>query len=85
MITLVQSPSLKLISQPGEDERDFRIRAGQAAREKRDEIVEQEISSGDKDAVSKRQQALMNGRFLDITPEAIELAERWIDQNAIPL
>ena len=40
VINLVQSPSLKLVSQPGEDERDFRIRAGQVAREKRDELVE---------------------------------------------
>jgi hypothetical protein len=39
-IQLLQSPSLKLVSQPGEDERDFRIRAGQVAREKRDEMVE---------------------------------------------
>ncbi len=48
------------------------------------QMVEQEISSGDKDAVSKRQQALRNCSFLDITPEAIQLAERLIDQNAIP-
>jgi len=48
------------------------------------QLVEQEISSGDKDAVSKRQQALTNCSFLDITPEAIQLAERLIDQNAIP-
>jgi hypothetical protein len=39
-INLFQSPSLKLMSEPGEDERDFRIRAGQVAREKRDEMVE---------------------------------------------
>jgi hypothetical protein len=39
-ITLLQSPSLKAVSQPGEDERDFRIRLGQVAREKRDEMVE---------------------------------------------
>jgi hypothetical protein len=39
-ITLFQSPSLKAVSQPGEDERDFRIRLGQVAREKRDELVE---------------------------------------------
>ena len=39
-IDLLQSPSLKVVSQPGEDERDFRIRAGQVAREKRDELVE---------------------------------------------
>ena len=40
VINLLQSPSLKLVSQPGEDERDFRIRMGQIAREKRDEMVE---------------------------------------------
>ena len=39
-INLFQSPGLKLVSQPGEDERDFRIRAGQVAREIRDELVE---------------------------------------------
>ena len=39
-INVFQSPSLKLVSQPGEDERDFRIRAGRVAREKRDEMVE---------------------------------------------
>jgi len=40
VINLLQSPSLKDVSQPGEDERDFRIRIGQIAREKRDEMVE---------------------------------------------
>ncbi|GAB4460441.1 MAG: ATP-binding protein [Anaerolineales bacterium] len=39
-VTLLQSPSLKMVSQPGEDERDFRIRLGQAARETRDELTE---------------------------------------------
>jgi hypothetical protein len=39
-VTLLQSPSLKIVSQPGEDERDFRIRLGQTAREKRDEMTE---------------------------------------------
>jgi hypothetical protein len=39
-INLLQSPSLKAVSLPGEDERDFRIRLGQVAREKRDEMVE---------------------------------------------
>jgi hypothetical protein len=34
--------------------------------------------------VSKRQQALTNCSFLDITPAAIQLAGRLIDQNAIP-
>ena len=40
VISLLQSPSLKLVSQPGEDERDFRIRLGQIAREKRDDMVD---------------------------------------------
>jgi hypothetical protein len=40
-INLLQSPSLKEVSQPGEDERDFRIRLGQVAREKRDDLVEE--------------------------------------------
>lgn len=40
VIELLQSPSLKAVSQPGEDERDFRIRLGQVAHEKRDEMAE---------------------------------------------
>jgi hypothetical protein len=40
VINLLQSPSLKEVSLPGEDERDFRIRMGQIAREKRDDMVE---------------------------------------------
>ncbi|MGB8983575.1 MAG: hypothetical protein WCC12_17030, partial [Anaerolineales bacterium] len=40
VINLLQCTSLKEVSQPGEDERDFRIRMGQSAREKRDEMVE---------------------------------------------
>jgi hypothetical protein len=39
-INLFRSPSLKIVSQPGEDERDFRIRAGQLAREQRDDMTE---------------------------------------------
>ncbi|GAB4465321.1 MAG: ATP-binding protein [Anaerolineales bacterium] len=39
-VTLLQSPSLKMVSQPGEEERDFRIRLGQAARETRDEMTD---------------------------------------------
>jgi hypothetical protein len=39
-IDLLQSPSLKQVSNPGEDERDFRIRLQQFAREQRDEMVE---------------------------------------------
>ncbi len=39
-LTLMRSPSLGEVSQPGEDERDFRIRLAQRAREKRDEMTE---------------------------------------------
>ena len=40
-LTLFKSPSLNLISAADEDERDFRIRASQTARERRDEWVEE--------------------------------------------
>lgn len=39
-LTLYRSPSLKLVSGPGEQERDFRIRAQLASRESRDREVE---------------------------------------------
>ena len=39
-LDLLESPSLNLASNPGESERDFRIRLQQLAREKRDEAVE---------------------------------------------
>jgi hypothetical protein len=39
-LDLLQSPSLKTASNPGEDERDFRIRLQQLARELRDEKIE---------------------------------------------
>jgi hypothetical protein len=39
-LTLLRSPSLDAISQPGEAERDFRIRLQQAAREERDQLAE---------------------------------------------
>jgi len=48
------------------------------------QLVEQEASAGDSEAVSKRRQALTNCGFLDITPEAVELAGRVIEQKAIP-
>lgn len=48
------------------------------------QLVEQEASAGDSEAVSKRQQALTNCGFLNITPEAVALASRFIEQNAIP-
>jgi hypothetical protein len=39
-LELLKSPSLKQTSEPGEDERDFRIRLQQIAREQRDEAIE---------------------------------------------
>ncbi|HYV28135.1 MAG TPA: ATP-binding protein, partial [Candidatus Eisenbacteria bacterium] len=39
-LELFESPSLKLASNPGESERDFRVRLQQLAREKRDDMVE---------------------------------------------
>ena len=39
-LTLFSSPALKLVSEPAESERDFRIRCQQAAREARDGAVE---------------------------------------------
>ena len=39
-VELFESPSLDLISNPGESERDFRVRLQQLGREKRDESVE---------------------------------------------
>jgi hypothetical protein len=40
-LQLLKSPSLSMVSEPGESERDFRIRLQMVAREKRDEMVEQ--------------------------------------------
>jgi hypothetical protein len=48
------------------------------------QLVELEASSGDAEAVSKRQQALAGCIYLDTTREAVELAEKLIEQNAIP-
>jgi hypothetical protein len=39
-VDLLQSPSLKEVSKPGESERDFRVRLQQLAREQRDLLVE---------------------------------------------
>jgi len=39
-LDLLQSPSLKATSNPGEDEREFRVRLSQLAREHRDEMAE---------------------------------------------
>ncbi|MGH9723242.1 MAG: ATP-binding protein [Bryobacteraceae bacterium] len=40
-LDLLRSPSLGIVSRPGESERDFRVRLQQAAREERDRINEQ--------------------------------------------
>jgi len=39
-LELLESPSLEIVSNPGENERDFRVRLQQLAREQRDEAVE---------------------------------------------
>ncbi|HET9478075.1 MAG TPA: hypothetical protein VFO72_01935, partial [Pyrinomonadaceae bacterium] len=39
-LELLESPSLDIVSNPGESERDFRVRLQQLAREQRDEAVE---------------------------------------------
>jgi hypothetical protein len=39
-LELLESPSLDIVSNPGESERDFRVRLQQMSREKRDEAVE---------------------------------------------
>jgi len=48
------------------------------------QLVEQEINLGDTEAVLKRRQALADCRFLEITSEALALAEALVGQNAIP-
>ena len=40
-VELLKSPTLGLVSSPGESEGEFRVRLGQAGRERRDEMVEQ--------------------------------------------
>jgi predicted nucleic acid-binding protein len=48
------------------------------------QLVAQEISSGDAEAIAKRKQALAGCNFLDITAEAAGLAERLIQDGALP-
>jgi hypothetical protein len=48
------------------------------------QLVAQEINVGDAEAISKRQQARADCIYLDITPEAVNLAEKLIERNAIP-
>jgi predicted nucleic acid-binding protein len=48
------------------------------------QLVAQEINSGNAEAIAKRQEAVADFNYLDITPEAVHLAEKLIEQNAIP-
>jgi hypothetical protein len=48
------------------------------------QLVAQEAGSGDVEALSKRQQALAECIFLDVTQDALALAENLIEQKAIP-
>ena len=48
------------------------------------QAVVQEISSGDTDAVTKRLEVIARFPLLEITPEAVQLAERFITEKAIP-
>lgn len=48
------------------------------------QLVIQEASSGDGEAISKRLDALRDFSLLDITDKAINLAEKLIEQKAIP-
>jgi predicted nucleic acid-binding protein len=48
------------------------------------QMVVQEVSTGDADAVDRRLQVLSGFPLLDITPQAVQLAERLIAEKAIP-
>jgi predicted nucleic acid-binding protein len=48
------------------------------------QMVVQEVSIGDDDAVSRRLQAIDGFPLLDITPQAVQLAEQLIAEKAIP-
>lgn len=48
------------------------------------QLVVQEASSGDADAVTRRLKAIADFPLLDVSPEAIRLAERLIAENVIP-
>jgi len=48
------------------------------------QLVIQEASLGDAEAVAKRREVLENIALLDISNEAIELAEKLVAQKAIP-
>ena len=48
------------------------------------QLVAQEISSGDAEAVGRRQEAAALCTYLDITLNAVELAAKLVERNAIP-
>ncbi|MEW5830143.1 MAG: type II toxin-antitoxin system VapC family toxin [Chloroflexota bacterium] len=55
-----------------------------AARPSRDILIAANQQVTQEWWLERRQQALIDCNYLDITPEAIELAEKLIEQNAIP-
>ena len=67
-LTILKSPTLKEVSKPGEDERSFRIRLTQLAREARDEK---------KKALRERYQ-----KKLDALHKRIRTAEERVDREA---
>ena len=48
------------------------------------QLVAQEIGSGDAEAVVRRQEAVAHCTYLDITPDAVNLAEQLMERNVIP-
>jgi len=64
-LSLFESPSMKMISAPGESENDFRIRLSQAAREKRDELIEKTRKKYTAKIASLEQQVLRAGQAVE--------------------
>jgi predicted nucleic acid-binding protein len=48
------------------------------------QVVVQEVSSGDADAVAKRLEVIAGFPLLEIAPEAVQLAEQFMTEKAIP-
>jgi predicted nucleic acid-binding protein len=48
------------------------------------QLVAQEINSGDAEAIARRREAIAHCTYLDITPEAVNLAEKLIERKSIP-
>jgi hypothetical protein len=59
-LELLKSPSLGIISAHGEEERDFRIRLGQSAREKRDKMIEK-LRKGRASKIATLEQQVLRG------------------------